>query len=104
MIVTPAEILLVDDNPADQDLTIDTRTQSKWPSNVNTDVLLQPWRSCEHELLQSNDRQALGNSEPQLGLRRSRYFRSRMFPSQGTGNASRSKARSWKSASVKFLP
>ena len=36
MSVTPGEILLVDNNPADQDLTIDVWTQSKWPSNVST--------------------------------------------------------------------
>jgi CheY-like chemotaxis protein len=30
------EILLVDDNPADLDLTIDALAQSKWPSNINT--------------------------------------------------------------------
>jgi len=38
------------------------------------------------------------------GFQRSRYFGSRMFPSQGTGNAPWSKARSWNSASVKSLP
>jgi two-component system, chemotaxis family, response regulator Rcp1 len=31
-----AEILLVDDNPADLDLTIDALAQSKWNSNVST--------------------------------------------------------------------
>jgi two-component system, chemotaxis family, response regulator Rcp1 len=31
-----AEILLVDDNPADLDLTIDALAQSQWPCNVNT--------------------------------------------------------------------
>jgi two-component system, chemotaxis family, response regulator Rcp1 len=31
-----AEILLVDDNPADLDLTMDALTQSRWPSNVLT--------------------------------------------------------------------
>jgi CheY-like chemotaxis protein len=36
MIPTTAEILLVDDNPADLDLTIDALKQSKWPSNVST--------------------------------------------------------------------
>jgi chemotaxis family two-component system response regulator Rcp1 len=36
MNVTTAEILLVDDNPADLDLTIDALAQSKWPSNVST--------------------------------------------------------------------
>jgi two-component system, chemotaxis family, response regulator Rcp1 len=36
MIPTTAEILLVDDNPADLDLTIDALAQSKWPSNVLT--------------------------------------------------------------------
>ncbi len=35
MITTP-EILLVDDNPADLDLTIDALAQSRWPSGVNT--------------------------------------------------------------------
>jgi chemotaxis family two-component system response regulator Rcp1 len=36
MIVPTAEILLVDDNPADLDLTIDALAQSKWPSHVST--------------------------------------------------------------------
>lgn len=31
-----AEILLVDDNPADLDLTIDALAQSLWPSNVSS--------------------------------------------------------------------
>lgn len=35
MMGTGAEILLVDDNPADLDLTIDALAQSKWPSNVS---------------------------------------------------------------------
>ena len=33
---TVAEILLVDDNPADLDLTIDALAQSAWPSHVST--------------------------------------------------------------------
>jgi hypothetical protein len=37
-------------------------------------------------------------------IERSHHFGSRTFPSQGTGNAPWSKARSWKSASVKSLP
>ncbi|MGA9800247.1 MAG: response regulator [Terriglobales bacterium] len=36
MMATMSEILLVDDNPADLDLTIDALAQSKWPSNVST--------------------------------------------------------------------
>jgi CheY-like chemotaxis protein len=36
MIAVTAEILLVDDNPADLDLTIDALGQSKWPVNVST--------------------------------------------------------------------
>ncbi len=36
MIAITPEILLVDDNPADLDLTIDALAQSKWPSNVST--------------------------------------------------------------------
>jgi chemotaxis family two-component system response regulator Rcp1 len=36
MMTTAAEILLVDDNPADLDLTIDALAQSHWPSNVST--------------------------------------------------------------------
>lgn len=36
MIANTAEILLVDDNPADLDLTIDALAQSKWPSHVST--------------------------------------------------------------------
>ena len=36
MIAAIAEILLVDDNPADLDLTIDALSQSKWPSRVST--------------------------------------------------------------------
>ncbi|MGA9040108.1 MAG: response regulator [Terriglobales bacterium] len=36
MITSKPEILLVDDNPADLDLTIDALAQSKWPSNVST--------------------------------------------------------------------
>lgn len=33
---TVSEILLVDDNPADLDLTIDALAQSRWPTNVST--------------------------------------------------------------------
>ena len=33
---TASEILLVDDNPADLDLTIDALSRSVWPSNVST--------------------------------------------------------------------
>ena len=33
---TASEILLVDDNPADLDLTIDALAQSAWPTNVST--------------------------------------------------------------------
>lgn len=33
---TASEILLVDDNPADLDLTIDALSQSAWPTNVRT--------------------------------------------------------------------
>lgn len=33
---TAAEILLVDDNPADLDLTIDALTQSRWPTHIST--------------------------------------------------------------------
>ncbi len=33
---TSAEILLVDDNPADLDLTSEALAQSRWPSRVNT--------------------------------------------------------------------
>jgi CheY-like chemotaxis protein len=36
MMTAAAEILLVDDNPADLDLTIDALAQSHWPSNVST--------------------------------------------------------------------
>ena len=36
MMAGTAEILLVDDNPADLDLTIDALAQSSWPSHVNT--------------------------------------------------------------------
>jgi two-component system, chemotaxis family, response regulator Rcp1 len=36
MIATTPEILLVDDNPADLDLTIDALAQSAWPTNVST--------------------------------------------------------------------
>lgn len=36
MIVIAAEILLVDDNPGDLDLTIEALARSKWPSNVST--------------------------------------------------------------------
>jgi len=36
MTAVTAEILLVDDNPADLDLTIDALGQSKWPANVST--------------------------------------------------------------------
>lgn len=36
MMLGTAEILLVDDNPADLDLTIDALAQSPWRSNVNT--------------------------------------------------------------------
>jgi two-component system, chemotaxis family, response regulator Rcp1 len=36
MIAVTAEILLVDDNPADLDLTIDALGQSNWPTNVST--------------------------------------------------------------------
>ncbi len=35
MIVPTAEILLVEDNPADMDLTIDALAQSKWPTNIS---------------------------------------------------------------------
>jgi len=34
--VTAAEILLVDDNPADLELTSDALAQSKWPSHIST--------------------------------------------------------------------
>jgi two-component system, chemotaxis family, response regulator Rcp1 len=33
---TASEILLVDDNPADLDLTIDALAQSRWRTNVST--------------------------------------------------------------------
>ena len=36
MMTTASEILLVDDNPADLDLTIDLLAHSAWPTNVNT--------------------------------------------------------------------
>jgi chemotaxis family two-component system response regulator Rcp1 len=36
MMAGTAEILLVDDNPADLDLTIDALAQSHWPSHVST--------------------------------------------------------------------
>lgn len=36
MMPTASEILLVDDNPADLDLTIDALGQSAWPSRVST--------------------------------------------------------------------
>jgi len=36
MMVTAAEILLVDDNPADLELTSDALAQSKWPSHIST--------------------------------------------------------------------
>jgi CheY-like chemotaxis protein len=36
MMAGTAEILLVDDNPADLDLTIDALAQSPWPSHVST--------------------------------------------------------------------
>ena len=36
MTVKTAEILLVEDNPADRDLTIEALSQSLWPSNVST--------------------------------------------------------------------
>jgi CheY-like chemotaxis protein len=36
MMATTPEILLVDDNPADLDLTIDALTQSAWPTSVST--------------------------------------------------------------------
>jgi two-component system, chemotaxis family, response regulator Rcp1 len=36
MMATTSEILLVDDNPADLDLTIDALAQSTWPTNVST--------------------------------------------------------------------
>jgi two-component system, chemotaxis family, response regulator Rcp1 len=36
MMATVSEILLVDDNPADLDLTIDALAQSAWPTNVST--------------------------------------------------------------------
>jgi chemotaxis family two-component system response regulator Rcp1 len=36
MMATASEILLVDDNPADLDLTTDALAQSSWPTNVNT--------------------------------------------------------------------
>lgn len=36
MMATASEILLVDDNPADLDLTIDALAQSAWPTNVST--------------------------------------------------------------------
>jgi chemotaxis family two-component system response regulator Rcp1 len=36
MMAGTSEILLVDDNPADLDLTIDALAQSQWPSHVNT--------------------------------------------------------------------
>lgn len=36
MMTTMAEILLVDDNPADLDLTIDALAQSPWRSHVST--------------------------------------------------------------------
>lgn len=36
MMATTPEILLVDDNPADLDLTIDALAQSAWPTNVST--------------------------------------------------------------------
>ena len=35
MTTTMAEILLVEDNPADRDLTIDALAQSQWPSNIS---------------------------------------------------------------------
>ncbi|HEX3353092.1 MAG TPA: response regulator [Terriglobales bacterium] len=38
MTVKTAEILLVDDNPADRDLTIEALSQSLWPSNVSTAI------------------------------------------------------------------
>ena len=36
MMAGTSEILLVDDNPADLDLTIDALAQSQWPSHVST--------------------------------------------------------------------
>jgi chemotaxis family two-component system response regulator Rcp1 len=36
MMATASEILLVDDNPADLDLTTDALAQSSWQTNVNT--------------------------------------------------------------------
>lgn len=36
MMAGTSEILLVDDNPADLDLTIDAMAQSSWPSHVST--------------------------------------------------------------------
>ncbi len=36
MMPTSSEILLVDDNPADLDLTIDALARSAWPSHVST--------------------------------------------------------------------
>ena len=36
MMAGTSEILLVDDNPADLDLTIDAQAQSPWPSHVST--------------------------------------------------------------------
>jgi len=36
MMPTASEILLVDDNPADLDLTIDALAQSAWPTHVST--------------------------------------------------------------------
>ena len=36
MMARMSEILLVDDNPADLDLTIDALAQSAWPTNVST--------------------------------------------------------------------
>ena len=36
MMTTTAEILLVDDNPADLDLTIDALAQSPWQTHVST--------------------------------------------------------------------
>jgi chemotaxis family two-component system response regulator Rcp1 len=36
MMATTSEILLVDDNPADIDLTIDALAQSAWPGKIST--------------------------------------------------------------------
>jgi len=36
MIAITPEILLVDDNPADLDLTIDALAQSKWPTHISS--------------------------------------------------------------------